>query len=107
VINQYLADLRTAVQYASEHREASAKGNAAIYGLMARIPFRSMVEKSVRKIMIDLYGESTLTDEEIAGKQQQSIVQSPAWMGTLNRFLSAWSRWKRVFQARNRSRPDA
>jgi len=93
VVDQYLVDLREAVAYANHHREAAAKGNAAIYGLMARIPFRGMVEKSVKKIMEDMYGVEK--ENKTNGQTDQAITKSPLWMGIANRFLSAWKRWKR------------
>jgi hypothetical protein len=94
VIDQYLNDLKDSLTYASKHPEETAKGNAALYGLMARIPFRGMVEKSVRKIMEDLYsvkegtqGTGNFDDHTISSNQ-------PAWMGPINRILSKWSGWK-------------
>lgn len=91
VIDQYLHDLQAAYTYASAHPGATAKGNAAVYGLMARIPFRGMVEKSVEKIMTDMYGAHSTDDD--AG-QDQDMVKSPFWMGALNRILITWARWK-------------
>ena len=89
VIDQYLTDLKVAYTYAAEHPGAMAKGNAAMYGLMARIPFRGRVEKSVKKIMEDLYGGKTRDVEE------DLITKNPIWMGLANRLLVAWNRWKR------------
>jgi sphinganine-1-phosphate aldolase len=97
VIDQYLTDLKDAHAYATAHPGAAAKGNAAIYGLMARIPFRGMVEKSVKKIMEDMYGPG---DSVAGGKQENSIADSPAWMGIINRLLSAWGRFKRMFRSK-------
>jgi sphinganine-1-phosphate aldolase len=97
VIDQYLSDLKDAIAYATGHPEAAAKGNAALYGLMARIPFRGMVEKSVKKIMEDMYGVSD-THEEDSTEEKEMIPKSPAWMGVINRLLSARDRWKRKHQ---------
>ena len=94
VIDQYLIDLKEAIAFAHQHPEMAAKGNAALYGLMARIPFRGMVEKSVRKIMEDMYGVSDPTGEEVKEEKENMIPQSPAWMGLVNRILSGWDRWK-------------
>jgi sphinganine-1-phosphate aldolase len=95
VIGQYLNDLKESIVYATEHREAAAKGNAAIYGLMSRIPFRGMVEKSVKKIMEEMYGGDENKEPDSNGKNELLIVKKPAWMGLVNRFLSAMKRWKR------------
>ncbi|HZV70887.1 MAG TPA: aspartate aminotransferase family protein [Saprospiraceae bacterium] len=95
VIDQYLLDLKDAVVYATAHREDSAKGNAAVYGLMARIPFRGMVEKSVRKIMEGLYGAGENIRDDDQEEKGNVISGQPVWMGKINRFLSAWKRWKK------------
>lgn len=82
-VDQYLQDLQLAYQYAEAHPGDAAKGNAAVYGLMARIPFRGVVEKNVKKIMTDMYGGGGDT-----------ISGSPAWMGWFNRLLAFWGRRK-------------
>jgi sphinganine-1-phosphate aldolase len=38
------------------HPEVKSKGNAAMYGMMAKIPFRGMVKGAVQKIFEDMYG---------------------------------------------------
>ncbi len=94
VIDRYLADLKEAALYAADHPEATAKGNAAIYGMMARIPFRGMVEKSVRKIMEDMYGNAQSKPVATPGSAGSPIAKNPAWMGLANRWLAAWTRWR-------------
>ncbi|MCB0634399.1 MAG: hypothetical protein KDD15_31920, partial [Lewinella sp.] len=94
VIDQYLEDLETAYEYASAHPEAVAKGSAAIYGLMARLPFRGMVEKSVKKIMEDMYGAVEGEEEDSNEKMDDAINHSPVWMGLTNRILSTLTKWK-------------
>lgn len=93
-IDQYLSDLQQAIGYALQHPKASAHGNAAIYGLMARIPFRGMVDKSVRKIMEDMYGIGDSDDPKAKGEDLDMMPAGPVWMGLVNRFLSEWARWK-------------
>ena len=88
VIDTYLADLREAVEYALAHPGATARGNAALYGLMARIPFRGMVEKNVRKIFEDLYsreGSPTETGNSIT--HHPSPITHDSSLGWLNRLL--------------------
>ena len=99
VIDQYLADLKEAYAYAKAHPGAVAKGNAALYGLMARVPFRGMVEKSVRKIMEDLYGSGAAT-MGTGSERESSLIKNPFWTGLANRLLTNWSRWKRALQKR-------
>ena len=53
-IDHYVNDLRDAITFAKAHPNATGQGNAAMYGLMARIPFRGVVEKNVRKIFEEM-----------------------------------------------------
>ncbi len=85
VIPTYIEDLRAALDFAKANPRAKAKGNAALYGLMARIPFRGMVAQNVRKMFEQLYGEPT-AEEEANG--QDSMPEPARWMGLLNRLLS-------------------
>ncbi|PHN03696.1 aminotransferase class V-fold PLP-dependent enzyme [Flavilitoribacter nigricans] len=94
VIDEYLSDLQAAYVYAADHPEAVAKGSAAIYGLMARIPFRGMVEHSVKKIMEDLYGP----EDKTGAAQNDPTLDHPAWMGVVNRLFSTWTRLKKTFK---------
>ncbi|MFM2206432.1 MAG: hypothetical protein RL213_407 [Bacteroidota bacterium] len=97
-IEDYLEDLREAVAYAAEHKELAAKGNAAVYGMMARIPFRGMVETSVRKIMEEMFGEEIPEENTPVTENKSPITENPKWMGAVSRFLSARERWKRFFR---------
>jgi sphinganine-1-phosphate aldolase len=58
IIEKYLDDIKESVEYVSEHPELAASGNAAMYGMVAKIPFRSMVKKSVMDIMEKMYSAS-------------------------------------------------
>lgn len=99
-IDSYLEDLREAVSYAMEHKELTAQGNAAIYGMMARIPFRGMVDSSVRKIMEEMFGEPVPEESILNIDNKDTIAANPAWMGMVSRFLSAWERWKRFIRVK-------
>lgn len=98
VIDEYLADLQEAYTYAADHPGAVAKGNAAVYGLMARIPFRGMVEHSVKKIMEDLYGAANTATGKENDQPGSQEIEHPAWMGLANRLLSLWRKAKRAFK---------
>lgn len=56
VLDDYLADLREAVAHVKAHPELKAEGNAAMYGMMAKVPLRGMVKASVLKVMEGMYG---------------------------------------------------
>jgi sphinganine-1-phosphate aldolase len=92
VIDAYVSDVKSSIEYAKAHPKAPGEGNAALYGMMSRIPFRSIVEKNVRHIFEAMYGETT---EELEEKPASDvIVEASGWMGMISRFL-AW--WKRIF----------
>jgi glutamate/tyrosine decarboxylase-like PLP-dependent enzyme len=94
VIDEYLSDLKQAIAFAEAHPEATAKGNAALYGLMARIPFRGMVEKNVVKILEEMYSAGKTPTPEKEPEQKSIADNNPAWMGRLSRFLSWLKRLK-------------
>src|SRR5690606_39421989 len=56
IVGEFIADLRDCVEYVRRHPKESAKGNAALYGMIARVPFRGLVRSEARKIMERMYG---------------------------------------------------
>lgn len=56
VVDEFLADLRAAVEHVRAHPELRASGEAAMYGMMAKLPVRSAVRFSVGKVMEQIYG---------------------------------------------------
>ncbi|MBI1224089.1 MAG: aminotransferase class V-fold PLP-dependent enzyme [Bacteroidetes bacterium] len=87
VISDYLNDLNAAITWAKAHPKATGEGNAALYGIMARVPLRGMVRENVRNVFLEAYSikssEKALITEPVA---------NPRWMGILNRLLS----WLRI-----------
>ena len=64
-VEDYLADLRESVDYAKAHPELKNEGNAAMYGMVAKIPARGMIQKELMKLMEDMYGpEGKMPDNE-------------------------------------------
>lgn len=55
-VDALLSDLAEVVSYVREHPELRSRGNAAMYGMMAKIPLRGLVRTSVRKVMEGMYG---------------------------------------------------
>lgn len=88
VIDQYLQDLKLAIAYATANPKATAKGKAAMYGLMARIPFRGLVEDNVRQFFMDMYASAASASREVVDGIEQSPEQISRLMGYLNRVLS-------------------
>ena len=62
VVDQYIADLKEAVEIVKAHPELADKGQAATYGLVAHLPLRGMVRKQVLDIFANSY---KLNAEEI------------------------------------------
>jgi len=56
VTEHYLSDLQLAVDAVRANPDLGAKGNAAMYGMIANIPFRGMIKKEVMKMMEEMYG---------------------------------------------------
>ena len=55
VADQYLMDLRKTVEFVKAHPDLASKGNAAMYGMIANVPFRGIIKKEVRKMMEKMY----------------------------------------------------
>jgi glutamate/tyrosine decarboxylase-like PLP-dependent enzyme len=58
VVDRYLEDLRASVDEVRAHPELKREGEAAMYGLIARVPLRGMVKRNIGRMMEDLYGPS-------------------------------------------------
>ncbi len=55
VVDDYLADLAAAVDHVKAHPELASQGEAAVYGLMAKVPIRGLVKREVIKVMETMY----------------------------------------------------
>jgi len=68
VVPQYLEDLRAAVAHVRAHPELAGEGEAAVYGLMAKVPVKGLVAREVLKVMEGMYGpDGGEVDLEAAG----------------------------------------
>lgn len=56
VVDRYLADLAEAVAAVRADPRLARQGDAAMYGMIARVPLRGLVRDGVRKLMRGLYG---------------------------------------------------
>lgn len=80
VVDQYLADLNTAVETVKADPELAGQGGAATYGMLAHVPLRGMVKKKVLEMYSEQYrsgggeldlaadaaGEKSLLDKVLA-----------------------------------------
>jgi len=55
IVDEYLEDLADAVAKVKADPSLRTQGEAAMYGLMAKVPVRGLVETTVRKVMEQMY----------------------------------------------------
>jgi glutamate/tyrosine decarboxylase-like PLP-dependent enzyme len=55
VVDQYIADLNTAVATVKANPELAGQGGAATYGMLAHVPLRGMVKKKVLEMYAEQY----------------------------------------------------
>lgn len=69
VVGDFLDDVAESVDIVRDHPELRSQGNAAMYGLMAKIPLQGAVEMSIRKVMEQMYapGSSDKLDLSAVG----------------------------------------
>ncbi len=70
VVEQYLEDLKEAVEIVRAHPELADSGQAATYGMVSHIPLRGMVRKQVLDIFANSY---KLSAEEIDLSDSDSV----------------------------------
>ena len=72
VVDSYLSDLADSVAWVKQHPETKSRGNAAMYGMMAKVPVRAMVRSAVQKVMEGMYGKEGKVD--LAASQGTGFV---------------------------------
>ncbi len=55
-VDRYLADLAEAADRVRSNPSLSGEGQAAMYGMMAKVPVNGLVQREVRKVMEKMYG---------------------------------------------------
>lgn len=63
-IEEYIKDLKESVAVVKSRPELNTSGQAAMYGMMAKIPFRGMIKSSVMGIMEKMYGPQNKSPDE-------------------------------------------
>ena len=67
-IKEFVLDLREAVDAVKANPKLNTSGQAAMYGMMAKIPFRGMIKGSVMGIMEKMYGSKNQNLDDKSGK---------------------------------------
>ncbi|MBN1947982.1 MAG: aspartate aminotransferase family protein [Bradymonadales bacterium] len=56
VVDRYLADLKESVATVKGSPNLYAEGQAAMYGMISKIPLRGLIKNNVLKMMLEMYG---------------------------------------------------
>lgn len=68
-VEEFLSDLKECVEVVRNNPELAKSGDAAMYGMMAKVPVRGLVKKTVETVMESMWGpEGKLPDLENTGK---------------------------------------
>lgn len=74
-VGPYLADLRAAVEEVRANPELRRAGDAAVYGMMARVPLKGLVRQGVVRMMEQMYAPGVegvaldgMADESLSGR---------------------------------------
>jgi glutamate/tyrosine decarboxylase-like PLP-dependent enzyme len=78
VVEEYLRDLREAVETVRRNPELSLKGGAATYGMVAHIPLRGMVRETVLRMMLESYGAEAKGLDAAAGAAREDFATRAA-----------------------------
>jgi len=96
VADRYVADLRDSVAFVRSHPEYRSRGNAAMYGLVARMPVRGAVRVAVEKMVEQMYGPDDAQEAAGPGKDGPLTKLLEKYgeraLGALDKFESIKSR---------------
>ncbi len=90
VVEQYLEDLKEAVEIVRAHPELADSGQAATYGMVSHIPLRGMVRKQVLDIFANSY---KLSAEEIDLSDSESVSPGASAEGEKKSFFDKIISW--------------
>ncbi len=74
VTHDYLNDLRESAEEVRANPALATKGNAAMYGMIANMPFRGLIRKEVLKMMQDLYGPEGIMPMSGEGEDNNPVA---------------------------------
>ena len=93
IVQEYLDDLREAVEQVKANPDAALEGSAPMYGLIAKAPMRGMVRKNVVSILANLYAQRPDTGQGSDEMEEAAPgVPKPVLL-----VMWLWSRAKRMF----------
>ena len=69
MVDDYLADVAAATAEVIAHPEQAGTGAAPMYGMMAKLPMRGMVKRSVAKVMEAMYAPGVVVPDVNASAQ--------------------------------------
>lgn len=74
-IDEFITDLREAVVTVRANPELAKSGDAAMYGMMAKVPVKGLVKKTVESVMESMWGPmGKAPDLENAGKDEDASL---------------------------------
>jgi sphinganine-1-phosphate aldolase len=79
----FINDIKEGIAHVKAHPELAQSGNAAMYGMMAKIPMRGLVKKSVEKVMEGMWGPTGQMPDFEKGMSDED---SPAWMKLADKY---------------------
>jgi sphinganine-1-phosphate aldolase len=94
-VDDYLKDLEESVEYAKTHPELKNEGNAAMYGMVAKIPARGMIKNELMKLMENMYGpEGTMPDND-NNSDKDDLMSQLAQI-----YVNVADRWESIFKSK-------
>ncbi|MFQ3244461.1 MAG: sphinganine-1-phosphate aldolase [Arenicella sp.] len=88
-VDEYLIDLKAAVEIVKANPELANQGQAATYGMMAHVPLRGMIKKKVLEMYSELYRAGGGLIDLSASTQANTGVEEQAPKNYVDRAL-AW-----------------
>jgi hypothetical protein len=82
IIDQWLEDIAESVEYVKQHPELETQGQAAMYGMMAKVPFKGLVKMSVMNLLEGMYGPTG----KIPDLADPSAQGDEGLMGVVNKY---------------------
>lgn len=92
VADQYLLDLREAVEMVRSNPGLSSRGNAALYGMIAHVPFRGLIKKEVGKMMEKMYGPEGEMPMGPKGKESLAVRMGTSVLSRISGWTSGLRR---------------